>query len=38
MQFYELNVYSNHDNDNDIIQKIFRENNVDEYMKILLTT
>ncbi len=38
MQFYELNVYSNHDNDNDIIQIIFRKNNVDEYMKTLLTT
>ncbi len=38
MQFYELNVYSNHDNDNDIIQIIFRKNNVDEYMKTLMTT
>ncbi len=38
MQFYELNVYSNYDNDNDIIQKILRKNNVDEYIKTLLTT
>jgi hypothetical protein len=38
MQFYGLSVYSDHHNDNDITQIIFRKDNVDEYMKILLTT
>jgi hypothetical protein len=38
MNFYELSVYSNHENDNDTTQIIFRKNNVDEYMNTLLRT